>query len=94
MVYQVGLLESWRVVWILSVGKVCKRKRNVGFFLTIYVFTVQTTRTHVHIVVLLTQITVISSLCFKKNAINELVGPHTRHLLPPPGQVVVLRELQ
>ena len=32
MVYQVWLLESWRVVWILGVGKVCKRKRNVGFF--------------------------------------------------------------
>jgi hypothetical protein len=52
-----------------------------------------TTRTHIHIVVL------FLPFCFKKNPINELVarhwhGPHTRHLLPPPGQVVVLRELQ
>ena len=70
-------IDCWRVVWILRVGKVCKRTRNVGFFLEIYVcvFTVQiwegnlsfvTTRMHIHIVVLLTQIAVVS--CYKDSA--------------------------
>ena len=39
--HMVWLLESWRVVWILGVGKVCKRKKNVGFFEDMSVFTVQ-----------------------------------------------------
>ena len=71
MVYQVWLLERWRVVWILGVGKVCKGNRNVGFFVFEDIcFHCSDLRRKfiIRIVVLLTQIAVVSSFAFKKNS--------------------------